>query len=299
MPLNYLRHVRDALAWLKPHEVRQQIEQPVRIGLHAASDLSYFQMESFLCGQCSDARRAELAGTLLRAGAEPTPGQYDIDLWSDDLPTAGGGFGFVWQKPELTVKQILRDREHLQLPLARSFPPFRKPVADRVIRTVARENAMFSVATALPDIIPLFSIPWAVGEFASDTAFLTANQIRMAFLLGAASDRAIGYREQRNEIGSIVAGAFGWRAMARELAGHIPLGGGLIPKAAIAYAGTRVVGLSLERLYRIGYGLTRAERRIAWDQAFERGKKVAANIIDTVKRRRGLPAPQDMVSSPE
>ena len=47
-------------------------------------------------------------------------------------------------------------------------------------------------------------------------------------------------------------GAFGWRALARELVGKIPMGGGLIPKAAIAYAGTRVVGLSLERLYRIG-----------------------------------------------
>ena len=295
MPLNYLRHVRDALAWLKPHEVRRQIEQPVRIGLHAASDLSYFHMESFLTGHLSDARRAEIGGTLVRAGAEPTPGHYDLDLWSDELPTAPGGFRFVFQKPEQTVAEIVRQREDLQLQLARTFSPFRRPVTDRLIRTIARENATFAVATALPDIVPLFSIPWAVGEFASDTAFLTANQIRMAFLIGAASDRSVGYREQRNEIGSIIAGAFGWRAMARELAGHIPLGGGLIPKAAIAYAGTRVVGLSLERLYRIGYGLTRAERRAAYEQAFERGTKVAANLIDTLRRRRGLPAAEEEV----
>lgn len=289
MSIKYLRHVRDALAWLKPHEVRQQIEKPVRVGLHAASDLSYFQMESFLTGQCSDARRAEVSGALLRAGTEPHPGQYDLDLWSEELPAAPGGFRFLWQQPEHTVKEIVRDREDLELQLARTFPPFRKPVTDRIIRTVARENAMFALATALPDIVPFFSIPWAVGEFASDTAFLTANQIRMTFLLGAASNRAIGYSEQRNEIGSIVAGAFGWRAMARELVGYIPLGGGLIPKAAIAYAGTRVVGLSLERFYRIGYGLTRAERRVAYEQAFERGKKVASDLISAVRRRRELP----------
>ena len=42
--------------------------------------------------------------------------------------------------------------------------------------------------------------------------------------------------------------AFGWRALARELVGHIPLGGGLIPKGAIAYAGTYVVGKGLEYL---------------------------------------------------
>jgi len=39
------------------------------------------------------------------------------------------------------------------------------------------------VITALPDIIPsIVDLPWSIGEFASDTAFLTINQIRMAFL---------------------------------------------------------------------------------------------------------------------
>ena len=103
-----------------------------------------------------------------------------------------------------------------------------------------------------------------MGEFASDTAFLTANQIRMAFLLAAANDRDIGYHEQRGEIASIILGAFGWRALARELVGKIPWGGGLVPKAAIAYAGTRVVGMSLERYYRLGKAYTRAERRLAY-----------------------------------
>ena len=88
----------------------------------------------------------------------------------------------------------------------------------------------------------MIELPWAIGEFASDTAFLTMNQIRMAFLIAAASDRPIGYREQRSEIASIVAGAFGWRALARELVGKVPFGGGLIPKAGIAYAGTFAVG---------------------------------------------------------
>jgi len=289
MPLSYFRHVRDALAWLKPHDVREQVERPVRIGLHAATELGYFHMESFFTDKLSAARRAEVVGMLFRAGEEPAPGTYDLEVWSDELPARKGTFRFHWQDPARTVTHILDAREDLELPLARHFCPFRPPVVDRIIKRIARENAMFSVATALPDIIPFFSLPWAIGEFASDTAFLTANQIRLAFLLAAASDRAIGYREQRNEIGSIVAGAFGWRAVARELAGKIPLGGGLIPKAAIAYAGTRVVGLSLERYYRIGYGLSRAERQHAWNQAFERGKKVAANIVETVKNRRGLP----------
>src|SRR5206468_3420059 len=151
----------------------------------------------------------------------------------------------------------------LAIPLARNLIGFRAEVSRRIIKKVAKENAVFALATAVPDIIPFVSLPWAIGEFASDTAFLTANQIRMAFILAAANDHDLGYREQKGEIGSIVLGAFGWRAMARELVGKIPMGGGLIPKAAIAYAGTRVVGLSLERFYRIGQAYTRDERRAA------------------------------------
>jgi uncharacterized protein (DUF697 family) len=163
--------------------------------------------------------------------------------------------------------------------------PFREEVSRRIIKKVAKENALFALATAVPDILPFVSLPWAAGEFASDTAVLTANQIRMAFLLAAASEHDFGYRQQKGEIASIVMGAFGWRAMARELVGKIPLGGGLIPKAAIAYAGTRVVGLSLERFYRLGAGFTRQERRSAYEEALERGRAVAASLLESIRRR--------------
>jgi uncharacterized protein (DUF697 family) len=134
---------------------------------------------------------------------------------------------------------------------------------------------LFSVATALPDVVPsLAELPWAFGEFASDTTFLTGNQIRMAFLIAAACGRDAGFLKQRGAILSIVAGAFGWRALARELVGKIPLGGGLIPKGAIAYAGTYVVGKSLERYYRGNEGYTRAQRLAAYREALERGRSV-------------------------
>jgi hypothetical protein len=108
----------------------------------------------------------------------------------------------------------------------------------------------------------------------------------MAFILAAANDRDVGYGEQKGEIGSIVLGAFGWRAIARELVGKIPAGAGLIPKAAIAYAGTRVVGLSLERFYRLGQAYTREERRVAYEDALERGKRLTSALLDALKPRR-------------
>jgi len=141
------------------------------------------------------------------------------------------------------------------------------------------------MATALGDVIPsIASLPWSVAEYASDSAVLTANQIRLAFLVAAASDHEIGYSKQRAEVGSIVAGAFGWRAVARELVGKIPFGGGLIPKAAIAYAGTYMVGASLERLYRFGYGYTAPERKAAYEAAYDRGKQIAKGLLQWRKQ---------------
>lgn len=189
-------------------------------------------------------------------------------------------------KPEKVVCEIIERQPDLKLALARQFVPFRKPVSDDIIVNVAKENAMFSVATSVPALMPILALPWAVGEFASDTAFLTMNQIRMAFMLAAANDRTIGYREQKAEIASLFAGAFGWRAIARELIGVIPMGAGIVPKAGIAFAGTFVMGVSLERLYRIGYGMTPAERKQAYKDALDRGKALAANLLNSYKGQK-------------
>jgi hypothetical protein len=110
----------------------------------------------------------------------------------------------------------------------------------------------------------------------------------MAFQLAAVSDRPIGYREQKSEVASIIAGAFGWRALARELIGKVPFGGGLIPKAGIAYAATFAIGLSLERLYRLGYGFTRDERKAVYEEALEHGKQIAGMLLDSVRQRKAV-----------
>jgi len=293
MSLNVIQHIKEAVANLNPQEMRDHADRPLRLFLYANDDYEYRTMEDYFAPpQLSEGKRVELIPILHRAseGASPTL-PYDLAIYFDrskpgDLRQNGHAFPFDPDNPNRTVEEVLKHRRDLAIPLARHIFPFREPVAQRIIKKISKENALFSLATALPDVIPLLSLPWAVGEFASDTAFLTANQIRMAFFLAAASDREIGYKEQRGEIGSIVLGAFGWRSLARELVGKIPLGGGLIPKAAIAYAGTRVVGLSLERYFRLGYGYSRAERREAYIEALDRGKALAASLIESVRQQR-------------
>lgn len=281
------RQIRSALRHLNPNQVRAAAERPLSVGLVAASSETLAAMEDFLAPRIiSRQRRMELMRVLHRVGDPGAPTSFDIEIYEEGLPRPAGGFTFYREAPERTVEEILQAREDLGLALARHFYPFRKPVANRIIQTVSRENAAFAVITAVPDIVPtLVAFPWAIGEFASDTAFITMNQVRMAFLLAAASDREVGYREQRIEIASIVAGAFGWRALARELVGKIPFGAGVIPKAAIAYAGTYTVGQGLERFYRLGYRLTRRERRAIYEQALEHGRRFVDYLLEGTKIR--------------
>jgi hypothetical protein len=280
------KNIRAALANLNPAEVRASAERVVIVGLTASRGERFMAMESFLAPpDLSREERVEALRHVYHTDIPGAPAGFDIEIQDEALPPRRGVFDFRLGDPALTVKQILRHHEGLALPLARLFPPFREEVCRQIVRRISKENALFSMATALPNVVPsVFELPWAVGEFASDTTILTANQIRMAFLLAAASDREVGYGAQKAEMGSIIAGAFGWRALARELVGKVPFGGGLIPKAAVAYAGTFVVGKSIVRLHRFGRGLSRSERKSEYRTAFARGRQIAATLLEGLQR---------------
>jgi hypothetical protein len=287
MSTHIYSQIKTAFQHLNPRQVREDAEQPISVGLIAANSAGYAAMEDFLAPpSISHAKRYELVNVLHRAGDPGAPDSFDVAICDAGAPCPRGGFSFYREDPGRTVREILAAKEDLALPLARHFLPFRRPVADRIIKNVSKENAVFSVMTALPDVIPSFiELPWAVSEFASDTAFLTMNQVRMAFLMAGASDHTVGYKEQGAQIAAIVGGAFGWRTLARELVGKIPFGAGLIPKAAIAYAGTYVVGTGLERYFRLGRGLSRDERHVVYQDAFEKGKRVVTAFLDASKIR--------------
>lgn len=266
------------MSLLNPHEILSRARRPLHIGLVASSGAAFAEMEEYLLPPClPPEERLYRLDNVHRVGDSGAPDAVDLILFEQGVPATKGTYTFYRDNPAATVAEILHGNEDIALALARQFPPFRAPVVEQTIHAVARENALFALATALPDIIPsLIELPWAFGEFASDTVFLTGNQVRMAFLIAAANGKEVGFADQKGAILSIAAGAFGWRALARELVGKIPLGGGLIPKAAIAYAGTFAVGKSLELYYRGSAGLSRGERRDVYRQALERGREVVA-----------------------
>ena len=281
MSLNLLKDVKSAIAQLNPSDVRRLADRSISIGIVSGSEAGYVAMEQFLLsvGPAS-------AAHIHRLHPDSAIDLHDVVLCAPGASCPRGAFPFPPSNAESCLTPILDAKGDLEIPLARQFPVFRQLVLNRIIQRTAKENAMFALVTALPNVVPnLLEIPWSVGEFAGDTAFLTINQVRMAFLIAAANGKPVGYVEQKMELASIAASALGWRAIARELIGKIPLGGGLVPKAAIAFAGTYVLGLGLERLHRTGSSMGRQESRAAYTVALERGKEIAKSIATGFKRR--------------
>jgi hypothetical protein len=278
MSFDGLVQIKKAIGMLSPKEVRDLSQQEVRIALHAPDTQSFEQMENFLLNELKPARRRESAEMLMRNPSSAN--QADVDMYHASLKAPSKSLIYVPEQPHVVVAKTLKAYPDLGIALARSFQPFREPYVKGVISDVCKENTLFSLATALPDIVPsLISIPWAIAEFASDSAFLTMNQIRMGFMIAGGSDREVGYMEQKGEIAAVIGSAFGWRALARELVGKIPFGGGLIAKAGVAYAGTKVVGISLDKFYSMGYTYSREERNKLYAEAYEQGKSVAAKLL--------------------
>ena len=274
-----LKQTRAAFSHLNPQEVRILAERTLRVGLIAPNDSAYRAMEEMLVpAAVPDAERFLGMSTIFRGG-------------DPNAPQAWCGSGFV--RPghparrtartccAATIRTLRSMRFCTIIPNSScrwrvSFPAFALTWWIGIVQTVAKENALFAVTTALPDLIPnLVEIPWALGEWASDTAFLTANQVRMAFLISAACGKEIGFGAQKGQLVTIGAGAFGWRALARELAGKIPFGGGLLAKGAIAYAGTVLVGKGLEFLHREQVAFSPELKRKTYTDALERGREIA------------------------
>src|ERR1700744_4059705 len=288
MSLTLLKDIRRIYAGLNADAIREAAHQDLNVGLIAASEEDYRRMEQFLAPEWGEDRgRAEALRTIHRVDGAPHS-RFDFVLCAPGVTAGGKCSPFDPADTTGTTKAIVADHEDVELAIARNYPLFRRTVADRILNRISRENALFSLVTALPNVIPSFiDLPWAIGEFATDTAFLTMNQIRMALLLAATYGQTVGYAEQKLQIAAIAAGAFGWRALARELVGKIPLGGGLIPKAAVAFAGTYVVGVGLEKVNRTGTGLSKMEKKDAYARAFAQGKEVVAELAPTVAKRPG------------
>ncbi|MBB6051673.1 hypothetical protein [Armatimonas rosea] len=169
----------------------------------------------------------------------------------------------------------------------RYLPGMRPAVAQRLILNASANNARFAFLSALPWILPV-SLPFLPASSAVDVFVLTKNQAMLVMRLAAAHGQAPGYTHQVKEILGTVAGAMGWRLLARELAGMIPAGIGVAAKTAIAYSGTITVGKAALYYYQKGHQMTAEQIRNIHKESEAEAKAVAEQVISNP------PSPEDL-----
>lgn len=163
--------------------------------------------------------------------------------------------------------------------LGRYFPLFREPIARKLINDTCISNATYAISTGLAEMVPVLDIPLNVA----DLFVLSKAQAFLVYKLGLTLGLSTEWRDYVAEFGSVLGGGFLWRQLARSLVGLIPAWG-IVPKVAVAYAGTYVVGNAVLQWYLTGRHITRKQMNELYTQAFARGKNIAADLLRRVPR---------------
>ncbi|MCS7248703.1 MAG: hypothetical protein NZ840_10750 [Anaerolineales bacterium] len=179
------------------------------------------------------------------------------------------------------VPAVLEALPQKQVALARQFPLFRDAVARQLIAEGCFTNAAYAFSTGLAEIVPGLNIPLNVA----DMVVLTKNQAFLAYRLGLALGFSTRWQDYLAEFGGILGSGFLWRQLARQLVGLIPAWG-IVPKVAVAYAGTYVVGRVILQWYLTGKKLSPQQMRQLYGEAFQAGKAWASKMLQKIPRPR-------------
>ena len=172
----------------------------------------------------------------------------------------------------------------VEVALGAALPVFRPTVAARLTLDCAVTCLKVAGASALADHVPVLGLILGGIASAGDTIAITGLQIDMLLKISAAYGKRAEFARVM-ELLPVIGGGYGWRALARELSGFIPVAG--IPiKAGIAYAGTLVVGQAASYYYEHGTPLTAASTKALYHDALERAKKLVSDMIDRSRRNK-------------
>ncbi len=184
-------------------------------------------------------------------------------------------------------KYLLPDIAHAMrsdmVGLAAAIPAFRPVVAATLTLDCAMLCLKIGAASALADHIPILGIVTGGIASAGDTIAITALQMNLLLRIAAA------YGKKRElariiELIPVVGGGYAWRTLAREASGFIPVAG--IPiKAAIAYAGTLVVGRAASYYYETGLTMSPKAAAALYREAADSAKEFARQLIARATRK--------------
>lgn len=175
------------------------------------------------------------------------------------------------------LPDIVRLYHDHEIALGAAIPAFRPVVAAKLTHDCAMLCLKIAAASAVADHIPIVGLVVGGITSAGDTIAITALQMRMLLRIAAAYGKKPEFARIL-ELLPVVGGGYGWRTLAREASGFIPIAG--IPiKAAIAYAGTLVVGQVAAHYYETGLQMSRGAVGAVYREATDRAKAFAGRAL--------------------
>ena len=200
--------------------------------------------------------------------------------WEMEQVLHGSALNSVFMQHEFVplIMELLPERH---LALGRQFPLFRVPIANKLINDSCFSNAVYSLSTGVAEVVPIFDIPFNIA----DMVVLTKAQAFLAYKLGLTLGFSTRWQDYLAEFGSVLGGGFVLRQLARMLIGLIPIWG-IVPKVAIAYSGTYVVGHVILQWYLNGRHISTQQMRAIYWQALVIRKNIARNMLSRLRRPR-------------
>lgn len=178
------------------------------------------------------------------------------------------------------IVTVCRD---VEISLAVKLPIFRPSVAAKMTVDCALNSLKVAGASALADHVPVLGVVLGGIASAGDTIVITGMQVNMLLRIAAAYGKKAELA-RIVELLPVIGGGYGWRALAREASGFIPLAGPFI-KAGIAYAGTLVVGQAAAFYYETGNRMAPEKLSALYREAIERARNVAVDFVDRIRKK--------------
>lgn len=184
----------------------------------------------------------------------------------------------VFQKLVPVLMRIYKDRE---IVLARHLPMLRELVSLKLIKDTCFVNAAYSLASGLAEMNVLLTVPLNVA----DMVVLTKNQALMAYKIAMAFALPSDWRQTIPKLTTVVGTGFLWRTIARQLVGLVPVIG-VVPKVAVAYAGTYAIGQVIYRWCTNNEKVSLQTLRAMYSKALIGGREVARSMVSRRRNNR-------------
>jgi uncharacterized protein (DUF697 family) len=239
-----------------------------------------FSQEQALAKKWVDAGKKVLAliNKIDLPGSQPS--NSNALGWVMERVLHGSVLNSVFMQREF-VPVILELLPERHLALGRQYPLFRVAIAHQLINDTCFTNAVYSLSTGVAEVVPIFDIPLNI----TDMVIITKAQAFLVYKLGLMLGYSTRWQDYVGEFGGVVGGGFVWRQLSRMLIGLIPIWG-IVPKVAVAYSGTYVVGHAILQWYLTGRQISSQQMRALYKHALMDGKRVAQNMVSRLRRPR-------------